>query len=191
MRTFADVESRLSGDYDEHFIYQSRRHIMAHIEAMEKHGYRMSPVASVRFSDYIWRWLNQTSAKSEETKEKTREFVVAICDGLDSGKISLRTQEDMFLFCEIPFIQLGKYPKVIRRYVNSGELLELMSVVLKTTERLSSVDRDKATARTIRDFYKHEMFTVKQMVARGEDTEDWTGLPVEVRVEFSGVMEKD
>lgn len=139
-------------------------------------------------------WLLEEALEDQGNWERTVRFVTAVCDGIETGTISLNSLEDVSEFGQLFSSGFYRIPQVVEHYAKiPDELLEVVTLARSNArnafnkETMWALHRDNVHIFLAARLYRFDMSQQQVLRGQGGDEESILSVPLEIRAEFAGI----
>lgn len=131
---------------------------------------------------YLFSGANSEGFTDDEYWEDHKRFVNILISAMKEEKIAFRDEGDLYLLHFLTYMSFQEMPEIIEHYASSGEIKEVMYLLSLDSPKLTDENffwLYRAHTKLTR-LYEFDMFS-----------EEHRGLPLEIRLEFSGFYEDE
>lgn len=129
----------------------------------------------------LQRWLRLSVLNDYPRWDTNVRLINVLRAGVADGMITFKTTADLYVFSQVAMERLWLFPEAMAHYAETGEILELMSILSEEGKENASAYVDAKMLR----LYDYDMRTP----AEQPDAEDMGLIPLDIRLSFSGFYE--
>lgn len=174
------------------YLSERREYFMSLLDAVERkstflkeHDMDMIDASFTSNVDY-WFKFEMIETKGARWADHV-EWVEMFYQNIINGNLVIKDMDDIHALTCMFSHDFRSAPEAVQYYVATGQILNLVHMIIQDSITLVHHSGQKAVLIKIYELYAYEVSMIEEYLARGESSEEFINLPLEIKLSFSGV----